>query len=59
MDADGDRIATPLSSADAIFSSARYLRASGAPRSYRRALFAYNRAHWYVEDVLARARRYG
>jgi len=59
MDADGDGRATPMSSADAIFSSARYLRASGAPRSYRRALFAYNRAQWYVNDVLARARRYG
>jgi len=59
MDADGDGKATPMSSADAIFSSARYLRASGAPGSYRRALFAYNRAQWYVDDVLARAKRYG
>jgi hypothetical protein len=58
MDADGDRRATPYSSADAIFSSARYLRASGAPRSYRRALFTYNRAGWYVDEVLRRARRY-
>ena len=58
MDADGDRVATPFSSADAIFASARYLRASGAPRSYRRALFAYNHTQWYVDDVLARAKRY-
>ncbi len=59
MDADGDGRATPMSSADAIFSSARYLRASGAPQSYQRALFAYNRAQWYVDDVLRRAKKYG
>jgi hypothetical protein len=58
MDADGDGRATPYSSADAIFSSARYLRASGAPRNYRKALFAYNHAQWYVDKVLATARRY-
>ena len=57
MDADGDGKASPYSSADAIFSTARYLRASGAPRSYRKALFAYNHAHWYVNDVLKRSRR--
>ena len=58
MDADGDGKASPYSSADAIFSSARYLRASGAPRSYRKALFTYNRANWYVADVLKRSKRY-
>ena len=58
MDADGDGRSTPYSSADAIFASARYLRASGAPRSYRKALFAYNHAQWYVDKVLATARRY-
>jgi hypothetical protein len=59
MDADGNGKASPFSSADAIFSSARYLRASGAPRSYRKALFTYNRADWYVRSVLQRARKYG
>jgi hypothetical protein len=58
MDADGDREASPYSSVDAFYSTARYLRASGAPRSYTRALFAYNPAHWYVREVLRRARRY-
>ena len=28
---------------------------SGAPADYRRAIFAYNHASWYVDDVLARA----
>jgi hypothetical protein len=58
MDADGDGRASPASSADAVFAAARYLRASGAPRSYRRALFAYNHADWYVRKVLATAGRY-
>ena len=58
MDASGDGKASPYNSSDAIFSSARYLRASGAPRSYRRALFAYNHANWYVNQVLALSRRF-
>lgn len=58
MDADADGRASPYNSVDAIFSSARYLRASGAPGNYRRALFAYNHATWYVNDVLRRARRF-
>ncbi|HTY95492.1 MAG TPA: hypothetical protein VMB91_00515, partial [Solirubrobacteraceae bacterium] len=44
--------------ADAIFSAANYLRASGAPADYRRAILAYNHAAWYVEEVLGWARRY-
>ena len=56
MDADGDHKASPYNSVDAVFSSARYLRASGAPRSYRRALYAYNHSWSYVRTVLARAR---
>lgn len=44
--------------ADAIFSMANYLRASGAPADYRRAIFTYNHAWWYVEEVLHWARLY-
>lgn len=58
MDADGDGKASTSNSVDAIFSSARYLRASGAPRSYRRALYAYNHAWWYVNKVLRLAKKY-
>lgn len=43
---------------DAIPAAAKYLRASGAPRDYKRAIFAYNHADWYVRDVLAQAERY-
>jgi Transglycosylase SLT domain len=39
------------SPADAIFSAANYLRASGAPGDYEKAIFAYNHASWYVQEV--------
>jgi hypothetical protein len=38
--------------------AARYLRASGAPGDYVRAIFAYNHAGWYVSRVQAIAARY-
>jgi hypothetical protein len=37
---------------DAIMGAANYLRASGAPRDYRRALHAYNPSPLYVNAVL-------
>lgn len=52
MDADGDGKASPYNSTDSVFATARYLRANGAPGSYRRALYAYNHAGWYVDLVL-------
>jgi soluble lytic murein transglycosylase-like protein len=42
---------------DAIMGAANYLHASGAPRNYRRALFAYNPSDAYVAAVLAYTRR--
>jgi soluble lytic murein transglycosylase-like protein len=42
---------------DAILGAANYLRAAGAPRSYRRALFAYNHSTAYVDAVLRYASR--
>ena len=44
--------------ADAIFSAANYLRASGAPASWQAAIFTYNHAQWYVNQVLSLAQRY-
>jgi Transglycosylase SLT domain len=44
--------------ADAILSMANYLRAAGAPGDYDRAIYAYNHAWWYVDEVLSWARRY-
>ena len=34
------------------------MRAAGAPGDYRRAIFAYNHAAWYVAAILATAERY-
>lgn len=42
---------------DAILGAANYLSASGAPRDYRRALYAYNPVDSYVEAVLRYAER--
>jgi membrane-bound lytic murein transglycosylase B len=42
---------------DAIMGAANYLRASGAPGSYSRALYHYNPSRLYVRAVLRYARR--
>lgn len=42
---------------DAIPAAANLLRANGAPRSYRRALYAYNPSGRYVRAVLAYSRQ--
>jgi soluble lytic murein transglycosylase-like protein len=56
VDANGDRRKDPYNPVDAIFAAARYLRAAGAGEDLKAAIWAYNHADWYVEDVLARAR---
>lgn len=58
VDGDGDGRRDPDDPDDAIPAAARYLRASGAPADWYRAVFAYNHADWYVRDVLALADRY-
>lgn len=58
VDAEGLGLPDRWNPADAIFSAANYLRASGAPSDYRRAIFAYNHAQWYVQAVEAWAARY-
>ncbi len=55
VDANGDGKKDPYDPRDAIFAAARYLHANGAPQDLRRAVFAYNHANWYVEDVMRRA----
>ena len=52
MDADGDGIADPWDPEDAVYSAARYLAAAGAHEDVSRAIFAYNHAQWYVDEVL-------
>ncbi len=58
VDGDRDGRRSPYDPADAIPAAAGYLRASGAPEDYGRALFAYNHASWYVADVKQRASQY-
>ncbi|MDF8263517.1 peptidoglycan DD-metalloendopeptidase family protein [Luteipulveratus flavus] len=62
VDGDGDGKAEIDNDADSIMSAANYLTRSGVrkgPAGVRRALFAYNHADWYVNDVLAYAQAYG
>ena len=59
VDANRDGQKNPNDPVDAIFSAARYLRASGAGHDLPRAIFAYNHANWYVEKVLRRATEIG
>jgi Transglycosylase SLT domain len=44
--------------ADAIPAAARLLCANGAPGQLRQAIYAYNHAWWYVDQVLTFARAY-
>ena len=53
--ADGHKVANPYDPRDAIFSAARYLAANGGGQDLPRAVFAYNHALWYVEQVFTRA----
>jgi murein DD-endopeptidase MepM/ murein hydrolase activator NlpD len=59
VDADGNGVADPWSAADAIYAAARYLAASGAAADVRGAVFSYNHASWYVDEVLSLASLYG
>ena len=49
----------PYNPVDAIFAAARYLKAAGADKDIRAAVFAYNHADWYVDSVLLRAQVIG
>jgi len=59
VDADGDGVADPWSPTDAVYSAARYLAASGGQTDIYGAVFSYNHADWYVQEVLDLARVYG
>jgi Transglycosylase SLT domain len=58
VDGDGDGKIDRWDTADAIYGAANYLRRSGAPGDYGKAIFAYNHAGWYVDDVQRWAARY-
>jgi hypothetical protein len=61
IDADGDGVADVMNPVDAVHSAAVYLcrHGGGNPATLRDAIFAYNRAGWYVDLVLGHAARYG
>jgi murein DD-endopeptidase MepM/ murein hydrolase activator NlpD len=59
VDADGDGLANPWSAEDAIAAAARYLAASGGASDISRAVFSYNHAQWYVDEVLQLAQLFG
>jgi len=59
LDANGDGLADPWNPDDAVFAAARYLAAAGAHDDISRAVFAYNHAQWYVDEVLALAADFG
>jgi murein DD-endopeptidase MepM/ murein hydrolase activator NlpD len=59
VDADGDGVADPWNATDAVYAAARYLAASGGQGDISRAVFSYNHADWYVQEVLDLARVYG
>lgn len=58
VDGDDDRRTDIYDADDAVATAARYLRANGAPADWRRALFAYNHADWYVAQVTRQAETY-
>ena len=59
VDGNQDGLADPYNPVDAIFAAARYLKAAGADKDIRAAVFAYNHADWYVDSVLLRAQVIG
>jgi murein DD-endopeptidase MepM/ murein hydrolase activator NlpD len=58
-DGDGDGLADPWDPEDAVYAAARYLAATGGTVDISRAIFAYNHAQWYVDEVLALASVFG
>ena len=59
LDANGDGRKDPYNPVDAICAAAGYLKASGGSDELYDAIFAYNHADWYVQEVLLYARAYG
>jgi murein DD-endopeptidase MepM/ murein hydrolase activator NlpD len=59
MDADGNGLADPWNPDDAVFAAARYLAAAGAHDDIERAVFAYNHAQWYVDEIMDLAATFG
>jgi murein DD-endopeptidase MepM/ murein hydrolase activator NlpD len=59
VDANNDGRKDPYNPVDAICAAASYLKTAGGQHDLYKAIFAYNHADWYVEEVLLYARAYG
>jgi hypothetical protein len=59
QDANGDGVKDVYGIPDSIFGTANYMHLSGAPKDWHAAIFAYNHAEWYVEEVLEKAASFG
>ena len=57
-DEDGDGVASVYEPADAIAGAAKYLIAHGVQQNPASAIFSYNHADWYVQEVLQWASTY-
>jgi len=55
MAVDGHSMPNPYDPRDAIFAAAHYLAAAGGANDISRAVYAYNHAGWYVDEVMSRA----
>ena len=58
VDGNGDGVPNIMDPEDAIPAGAKYLADNGAPEDWYSALFAYNGAGWYVQEVLEVAEQY-
>jgi hypothetical protein len=59
LDANGDGKKDPYNPVDAICAAAHYLKLGGGDHDLYQAIFSYNHADWYVQEVLGYARAYG
>ena len=59
LDANGDGRKDPYNPVDAICSAAHYLKLGGGSADLYNAIYSYNHADWYVQEVLGYARAYG
>jgi len=59
VDANGDGRKDPYNPVDAICAAANYLKAAGGEEDLYGAIFSYNHADWYVQEVLLYAKAYG
>jgi hypothetical protein len=58
VDANGDKLKDPFNPVDAICAAGNYLQDFGYAEDPYTAIFAYNHADWYVQDILEHAKAY-